>query len=114
DIWKKFDRKCFNCTADLESAKKMHLDHTRPLALLWPLDGTATALCGTCNSSKRDRSPVDFYTSDQLVALADLTGLSIDELKSPAPNVEALDLLLNQRWDWFFGDFLARPEMRKE
>ena len=62
DIWEKFGRKCFNCEIALDAPNKMHLDHTRPLALLWPLDETATCLCKDCNSLKRDRPPVQFYT----------------------------------------------------
>lgn len=113
DVWKRFGCACFNCGARLQSARKMHLDHTRPLALLWPLDGTATALCGSCNSAKRDRSPSDFYTPAKLADLAQITGIPSGDLASPHPNEEALDLLLQNR-DWLFGDFLLRDEMTKE
>lgn len=110
DVWERFGHKCFKCERPLTSAREMHLDHTRPLKLLWPLDGTATALCGTCNSEKRDRPPVEFYTDEQLLRLAELTGCTIEELRSPAPNVEALKLLV-ANLEWFFDDFLARSEM---
>lgn len=113
DVWKRFGCACFNCGAKLQSARKMHLDHTRPLALLWPLDGTATALCGSCNSAKRDRAPSDFYTPAKLSDLAQITGIPLEDLASPHPNEEALDLLLRNR-DWLFGDFLVRDEMTKE
>jgi len=113
DVWERFGRACFNCGTSLASSRDMHLDHTRPLALLWPLDGTATALCGSCNSEKRDRAPSDFYTSAKLAALAKITGLPLSELEKAHPNDEALGLLLD-RLDWFFGDFLLREEMTKE
>jgi hypothetical protein len=114
DIWERFGKKCFNCGTALPSAKKMHLDHTRPLALLWPLDETATALCGQCNSAKRDRYPADFYKKPgQLEALAELTGIPLVELQQPQPNLTALRLL-SERLEWFFGDFLQRPEHLKE
>ncbi len=113
DVWKRFSRKCFNCGTSLATARDMHLDHTRPLALMWPLDGTATALCGPCNSEKRDRAPADFYSAEQLVRLGQITGISPTQLKSVHPNDEALALLL-KRLDWFFGDFLMRDEMTKE
>lgn len=113
DVWKRFGCACFNCGTKLPTARDMHLDHTRPLALMWPLDASATALCGSCNSEKRDRAPSDFYTPAKLVALAKITGISIDDLSSPHPNDQALSLLLS-KLDWFFGEFLLREEMTKE
>jgi hypothetical protein len=113
DVWERFGRACFNCGTKLASARDMHLDHTRPLALLWPLDGTATALCGSCNSEKRDRAPSDFYTPAKLLALAKITGLPPAELEKAHPHDDALDRLL-EKLDWFFGEFLLREEMTKE
>ena len=75
DVWNRFGHACFNCGAAPKSARAMNLDHTRPLAFLWPLDGTATALCKSCNSLKRDRSPHDFYTANSLVRLSRITGI---------------------------------------
>lgn len=112
-IWEKFGHKCFNCGKAIETSREMHLDHTRPLALLWPLDETATCLCGSCNSQKRDRSPVEFYSEKQIAQLAEITGIPVDELLVPSPNVEAINLLLN-RLDWFFDEFIQRPELIKE
>lgn len=114
DIWKKFQMKCFNCTTDLPTARDMHLDHTRPLAYLWPLDETATALCKSCNSQKRDRMPAAFYVKPgQLERLARITGIPIDDLNNPKPNEAAIQLLLNRK-EWLFSTFLTRPEMIKE
>ena len=112
-IWKKFDKKCFRCKTKLVSANEMHLDHTRPLANLWALDKTATALCGNCNSSKRDRSPSGFYTKNELDALSKLTGIPISELKNPSPNIEALKLII-QRRDWLYSTFLNKDFLTKE
>lgn len=113
DVWKRFGAACFNCGARLATPREMHLDHTRPLALLWPLDGTATALCGPCNSGKSDRAPADFYPPAKLAALSRITGIPPAELDKTSPNTEALDLLL-QRREWFFNEFLLREEMKKE
>ncbi|EGD05281.1 hypothetical protein B1M_07195 [Burkholderia sp. TJI49] len=113
DVWERFGRVCFNCGAKLATPRDMHLDHTRPLALLWPLDGTATALCGSCNSEKRDRAPSDFYPPAKLAALAKIAGIPPADLAKTHPNEEALGLLL-RRLDWFFGEFLLRDEMTKE
>ncbi len=113
DIWDKFDRKCFKCGEPLNNPKEMHLDHTRPLALLWPLDETATCLCGSCNSAKRDRPPASFYTAKELKSLSEITGIPLDELKKPSPNIEAIQML-GKRLDWFFDEFCRRPELTKE
>lgn len=111
-IWKKFDGHCFNCETPIKNAKSMHLDHTRPLALLWPLDGTATCLCSSCNTQKRDRPPVEFYSEEKLEDLSQETGISLKEITDPAPNVEAIELL-SERLDWFFDVFLLKPELKK-
>jgi hypothetical protein len=112
-VWEKFARKCFNCNTEIASAREMHLDHTRPLALLWPLDQTGTCLCGSCNSQKRDRSPSEYYDDTKLILLADKTGIPVEQLRTPGPNLDALDLLVN-KLDWFFNVFLQKPELRKE
>ena len=105
-IWKKFEGKCFKCKK-LVSEKEMHLDHTRPLSYLWPLDETATCLCGNCNSSKSDIFPVDFYDEDELVSLSKITNISIEELKSKDPNFEILDFLQSNP-SYLFEKFLSR------
>lgn len=112
DIYVKFGGRCFKCGTALANQNAMHLDHTRPLAMLWPLDETATALCATHNSEKRDRAPAEFYTDDELERLSKITGVSLDELKDPGPNVEAIDLL-GERLDWFYGEFLQLPALQR-
>ena len=114
DIWKKFHKKCFSCGTDLPTSRAMQLDHTRPLAYLWPLDETGTALCKTCNSQKRDRMPAAFYVKPgQLDLLAKITGIPLTELLDPVPNEAAIELLLARK-EWLFTTFLTRPEMVKE
>ncbi len=112
-VWKRFGGRCFKCGTRLAGQKDMHLDHTRPLALLWPLDETATCLCATHNSAKRDRPPSEFYDHNELSRLAESTGIPLDELRDPSPNVEAIELLAD-RLDWFFDDFLQRDELQTE
>ncbi len=113
DIWNRFDRVCFNCKGKLKTARDMNLDHTRPLAFLWPLDETATALCKSCNGLKRDRSPHHFYSDDALRRLSHITGIPLADLEHDRPNETAIGLLLS-RLDWLFGEFLTRDEMTKE
>jgi hypothetical protein len=90
----------------------MHLDHTRPLALLWPLDGTATALCATHNSEKRDRAPTDYYTADELRRLAAITGVPLGELQDPSPDMEAVNLL-GENLHWLHEEFLTLPALQQ-
>lgn len=113
DIWEKFDRRCFKCGTRLAEARDMNLDHTRPLALLWPLDETGTALCATHNSEKRDRSPSEYYDPDELTRLSRITRIPLSELRDPGPNREAI-LLLEERLEWFFSEFLEREELQTE
>jgi hypothetical protein len=112
DVLDRFCHRCFKCGAPLEG-RDWGLDHTRPLALLWPLDGTATALCNSCNSLKRDRAPGDFYTSDELRSLSQITGIPLDQLRTPQPNMAVVNALL-QRLDWFFDTFLQSDDMTRE
>jgi hypothetical protein len=114
DVWQAFEKRCFNCSAELKTARDMHLDHTRPLAFLWPLDGSATALCGNCNSQKRDRSPSEYYSGPgQLQRLSTITKIPLAELQNPGPNEIAIEILI-EKLDWFFDEFLVKPEMIKE
>jgi hypothetical protein len=112
-VWEKFDKKCFNCGSLIPTARDMNLDHTRPLALLWPLDQSGTCLCASCNSQKRDRSPSEFYDEAKIKLLSEKTGIPVDQLQTPGPNKGALSLLVG-KLDWFFDVFLQKPELRKE
>jgi len=111
-IWEKFGKRCFNCGRELKSPKEMAVDHTMPLAMLWPLDETATCLCSVCNSQKRDKFPIEFYSEDKLKKLADITGLSENLLRSKQVNMEALEAL-KRRIQWFFDEFLMAPDYQK-
>lgn len=83
--WKKFDKRCFNCNEKLK-LKEVQLDHTRPLAYLWPLDEYATCLCGGCNNSKHDKFPVEFYTESKLIRLSEIIGLDLENLRAKKVN----------------------------
>lgn len=111
-VYENFDRQCFKCGTKLATARDMHLDHTRPLALLWPLGPDATALCATHNSEKRDRPPSGYYTDDELKRLSKITGISLTELRDPAPNLDAVKRLHAER-DWFYNEFLQLPALQK-
>lgn len=112
DVYERFGGSCFKCKRPFGKDREMHLDHTRPLALLWPLDEHATALCADHNSEKRDRPPSEFYTKAELKELAQITGLSLKEIRDPSPNVAAIDAL-GERLDWFFDEFIPSGELEK-
>lgn len=112
EIWEKFGQQCFKCKVDLPTSKSMHLDHTRPLALFWPLDKTATALCQYCNSKKHDKPPSEFYTEDEIIELSEITGLSINELSNSSPNLLAIEALI-RKLDDFINIFCQRPQLQK-
>lgn len=112
DVFERFNGRCFKCNKVFDHEGEMHLDHTRPLALLWPLDKYATALCAQHNSEKRDRLPRDYYSEDEIGRLAVITELSFEELLDEHSNVEAIDLLYEQL-DWFFDVFLESDDLQK-
>jgi len=120
-IWEKFNKRCFKCgqkvayreEIQIDSALvKMHIDHTMPLSALWPLDETATLLCSTCNSEKSNKFPVEFYTTEELNELAEITGIEREILLSKKINEDALSKLLD-RIEWFFDIFLNDEEYQK-
>lgn len=110
-IWNKFDRKCFKCKKDL-LLSEMNLDHTMPLAYLYRLDETATCLCDSHNSQKSDHFPVDYYTSEELIELSQITGLPMDVLKSREVNKDVLGLLV-KNVVWFYDEFLMLEDYQK-
>lgn len=112
-IWEKFGKKCFNCNKSLSSVRMQHLDHTMPLASLYPLDETATCLCDECNSRKSDLFPVDFYSPEKLNNLSQITGLSVEVLNSRSSNQKMINLLRDSII-WFFDDFITFEEYTKE
>jgi hypothetical protein len=88
-VWNRFDRKCFYCDKPLELSE-VQLDHTRPLAYLWPIDEHATCLCAEHNNQKTDKFPVDFYNDRQLRRLAEITGLPYAQLVAKQINAAEL------------------------
>jgi hypothetical protein len=93
-IWDRFGRKCFRCKDPLE-LWEVRIDHTRPMAYLWPIDQYATCLCEPCNNYKRERFPVDVYTDDQLRELSAITGLPVAELRKKEVNEQELQRVLS-------------------
>ena len=103
-VWNRFGRKCFYCERPL-TVDEVHLDHTRPMAYLWPIDEHATCLCADHNNLKKDKFPVDFYTEMQLGRLSEITGLPLDDLRIRDVNDDELQRIVSdlptfaREWD---------------
>ena len=65
-IHNRFHDSCFNCGIK----EKLEIDHHNPLSNGYGLSiDNAVLLCRSCNASKRDKSPEDFYSLNQLQQL---------------------------------------------
>lgn len=112
-VWERFNRRCFYCNVPVE-LNDFQLDHTRPLAYLWPIDEFATCLCSEHNNLKKDKFPIDFYSSDQLVRLSEITGISLEQLSIRDVNGEQLSKILSRlshyatQWDARTFNAIAR------
>lgn len=61
-----FNNQCFNCG----SLERLEIDHHYPLSRGYGLSPhNAVLLCKSCNASKNNKMPEQFYTSDQIKTL---------------------------------------------
>ena len=68
-VYERFNHKCFNCG----STNRLTIDHHYPLSLGYGLTlNNAVLLCRSCNSSKQDKMPQEFYTQEKLDILVSL------------------------------------------
>lgn len=89
-LFNRFGGKCFKTGKCLDIAKtgSWHIDHILPSKYLYPLTvQNAALLSSEANSNKRDRWPSEFYTPQELVELAKITGADLNLLSSPVPIV---------------------------
>lgn len=98
-VWERFGRACFYCGRPLR-LEDVQLDHTRPMAYLWPIDQYATCLCPEHNNLKKAKFPVEFYNDSQLERLSEITGLPLEELKSRSLNKSELERILSDLPDF--------------
>ena len=92
-VWNRFGQKCFYCGKTL-TLDQVQLDHTRPLAYLWPIDEHATCLCAEHNNLKKDKFPVDVYSYEQLAELSEICGLSLGDLLKREVNRSELERVI--------------------
>lgn len=116
-IWQRFGKKCFYCNKPLKLAE-VQLDHTRPLAYLWPIDEHATCLCADHNNQKKEKFPVAFYSDEQLRRLSALSGLPYAELIKRELNQAELGRILADlptfAKNWTPRTFIATARKVKE
>lgn len=116
-VWERFGKSCFRCKKKV-SLDDFQLDHTRPLAYLWPIDEHATCLCANCNNEKKEKFPVEFYTPEQLAELSQISGLPLNDLIAKTLNEIELKRILEElktfARDWEPRTFLATSRKIKE
>ena len=87
-LFKRFENKCFKTKKPLniKDRKSWAIDHILPSSYLYPLTvSNAALLSKEANDNKRDRWPSDYYTNNELIKLAKLTGADLKLLSSKKP-----------------------------
>jgi len=101
ELFERFGNQCFNCNTVVNRTTG-HVDHTRPLVALWPLDEHATLLCTRCNNEKHDKFPVEFYRDpEKRRMLAAITGLSLAEVEAVRMNPTVLAKVTRDVGGWY-------------
>lgn len=114
-LLERFDQQCFNCGRELRATPGgidgYYLDHTLPVAYLWPLNLGPTVLCRTCNANKSDQWPSAFYNNDEkLRLLSTRTGIPYATLAGePKFNPEQLERLKREA-DEVIARWVRYPE----
>ena len=92
DLFKRFDSKCFKTkiTLDINDRKSWAVDHILPSKYLYPLKKeNAALLCREANSNKRDKWPSKFYTNNELIELAKISGADLNIISKREPIVNS-------------------------
>ncbi len=88
DLFKRFGNRCFKTKQPLDIIKRgaWTIDHILPSRWLYPLTKENAALLSTeANKNKRDKWPSEFYTNNELIELAKITGADLGLLSSKTP-----------------------------
>jgi hypothetical protein len=89
-LFKRFSYKCFKTGTELkiEEPSTWQIDHTLPSKYFYPLSiQNATLLSTGANQNKSGSWPQTFYTNEELIHLAEITGAPLDVLSNPVPIV---------------------------
>lgn len=87
-MFERFGGKCFKTGKPLDITKTgtWCIDHILPSKYLYAMNvRNAALLSAEANANKRDRWPSEFYTPQELVELARITGADLALLSSPEP-----------------------------
>ena len=88
ELFDRFEHKRFKTKKplDIKDRGSWAIDHILPSKYLYPLTTSNAALLSKeANENKRDRWPSEFYTNNELIKLAKLTGADLDLLSSKRP-----------------------------
>lgn len=88
DLFKRFDGKCFKTKEplDIKDRTSWAIDHIMPSKYLYPLTKENAALLSkSANENKRDMWPSKFYTNQELIELAKITGANIELISNRKP-----------------------------
>ncbi len=88
DLFKRFDSKCFKTgkPLDINQRDTWNIDHILPSVYLYPLTkANAALLSKEANNNKRAIWPSKYYTNNQLLELAKITGANLELISSPKP-----------------------------
>lgn len=88
DLFKRFNGKCFKTKVplDINDRGSWSIDHIMPSKYLYPLTiENAALLSKAANENKRDMWPSKFYTNQELIELARITGANIELISNKKP-----------------------------
>lgn len=88
DLFDQFNHKCFKTKSPLDINKRSTwaVDHILPSKYLYPLKKENAALLSkNANENKRDKWPSKFYTNNELIELAKITGANLKLISSRQP-----------------------------
>jgi CRISPR/Cas system Type II protein with McrA/HNH and RuvC-like nuclease domain len=88
ELFRRFDNKCFKTKIHLDINDRLSwaVDHILPSRYLYPMKiENAALLCKEANSNKRDRWPSKFYTNNELIELAKITGADLNLISRNEP-----------------------------
>lgn len=87
-LFVRFGGKCFKTGVPLDKADRSSwaVDHILPSRWLYPLNPRNAALLSSkVNGAKSDKWPGDFYTNEELIRLAQITGADLSLITQPKP-----------------------------
>ncbi len=88
ELFIRFNGQCFKTKKKLkiEDRKSWAIDHILPSKYLYPLKKENAALLSKeANNNKKDKWPSKYYTNNELIELAKITGADLHLLSSPKP-----------------------------